>query len=167
MTTPLNQADLQVFIDTNELQATILPLSQSTATVDEAAQALGVHTDQIIKSLVFVVGAKPLLAINNGLARIDRKKLGAALEVGRRKVKFADPDQALVITGFAVGSMPPFGHRQPLRTLVDRRVLLHEAVYGGGGDGDTMLRLTPTELVEFTGAEVVDIAAPPPASGAG
>jgi prolyl-tRNA editing enzyme YbaK/EbsC (Cys-tRNA(Pro) deacylase) len=98
----------------------------------------------------------------NGQGRIDRKKLGAALGVGRRKVKFADPDQALAVTGFAVGAMPPVGHRQALRTLVDKGVLLHETVYGGGGGGDTMMRLATAELVDFTGAEVVDLAAPPP-----
>jgi prolyl-tRNA editing enzyme YbaK/EbsC (Cys-tRNA(Pro) deacylase) len=158
----LTRHDLQPFIDAHGLNATILPLSQPTATVEEAARALDVHADQIIKSLVFVMDAAPLVVINNGLARVDRKKLGAALGVGRRKVKFADPDQALAITGFAVGSMPPFGHRQPLRTLVDRRVLLLKEVFAGGGDGETMMRLLPTELVDVTGAEVVDIAAPAP-----
>lgn len=154
--------DLQRFIDAHDLKATILPLSQSTATVAEAAQALGVAKEQIIKSLIFVLPDTPLVVISSGLGRIDRKKLGGVLGVGRRKVKFADPEQALAITGYMVGSMPPFGHRQPLRTLVDTGALAYPEVYGGGGAGNTMMRLTTAELVEFTGAEVVDIAAPPP-----
>ena len=158
----LSTADIRLFIDRHSLTATVLPLDQPTATVEEAASALAVGTDQIIKSLVFVLNAEPLLVINNGRNRVDRKKLGAALGVGRRKVRFADPDQALEITGFAVGSMPPFGHRQPLRTLVDEGVLLHETVFAGGGGGDTMMRLATAELVDVTGAEVVAIAAPPP-----
>mgnify|MGYP001824102496 CR=1 FL=1 len=158
---PLTAADLEKFIAANSLDATILPLSERTATVEEAARALGVAADQIIKSLVFVLNGEPLLVINNGLARIDRKKLGAALGVGRRKVKFADPDQAMEMTGFAVGSMPPFGHRHPLRTLVDQGVTQHGEVYAGGGAHDTMMRLSSAELVALTGAEVVDIAAAP------
>jgi prolyl-tRNA editing enzyme YbaK/EbsC (Cys-tRNA(Pro) deacylase) len=157
-----NAHDLQRFIDAHRLDATILPLSQSTATVAEAARALGVAKEQIIKSLIFVLPDSPLLVISSGLGRVDRKKLGAVLGVGRRKVKFADPEQALAITGYRVGSMPPFGHRQPLRTLVDTGALAYPEVYGGGGAGSTMMRLTTAELVEFTGAEVVDIAAPPP-----
>lgn len=163
----LNAVRLQTFIDTNGLEATILPLSERTATVEEAARALGVATDQIIKSLVFVLNGTPILVINNGLARVDRKKLGAALGVGRRKVKFAQPEQALEVTGFAVGSMPPFGHREALRTLVDEGVVSQAEVYGGGGADDTMMRLATAELLKVTGAEVVDVAAPPPASTQG
>lgn len=153
----LTPADLKSFVDTNGLRAAILPLSQQTATVGEAADALGVASEQIIKSLVFVLHDEPLLVINNGLARVDRKKLAAHLGVGRKRVKFADPDQVLEITGFAVGSMPPFGHRQPLRTLVDKGVVIQKEVYGGGGAHDTMMRLSSSELVTFTHAEVVDI----------
>lgn len=157
----LNPADLQSFVDSNGLQAAILPLSQQTATVGEAAAALGVASEQIIKSLVFVLHGKPLLVINNGLARVDRKKLAAHLGVGRKRVKFADPDQVLEITGFGVGSMPPFGHRQPLRTLVDKGVVIQEEIYGGGGAHDTMMRLSSSELITFTRAEVVDISEQP------
>ena len=50
--------------------------------------------------------------------------------------------------------MPPFGHKQKLRTLVDPAVTRQEIIYGGGGGIDAMLRLTPSELLEVTRAEV-------------
>jgi Cys-tRNA(Pro) deacylase len=153
--------DLQGFIDAHGLKATILPLSQPTARVAEAAQALGVAQEQIIKSLIFVLPDTPLVVISSGLGRIDRKKLGGVLGVGRRKVKFADPQQALAITGFPVGGMPPFGHRHKLRTLLDRAVLAHEEIFGGGGAVDTMMRLSTTELIDVTTAEMVDISKNP------
>lgn len=159
----LNRDDLQRYIDAYGLGASILPLSQQTATVGEAADALGVATEQIIKSLVFVLHGEPLLVINNGLARVDRKKLAAHLGVGRKRVKFADPDRVLEITGFAVGSMPPFGHRQPLPTLVDRAVVDLDEVYGGGGASDTMMRLATVDLLRCTDAEVVDLTEASPA----
>ena len=158
----MGSEQLQIFIDAHRIEAVILPMGGHTSTVSEAALALAVETDQIIKSLVFRTQTEPLLVINNGLARVDRRKLAAGLGVGRKRVKFASPEQALALTGFVVGSMPPFGHRAPLRTLVDRGVVQHENVYGGGGAGDTMMRLTTRELVAFTGAEVVDIAVPAP-----
>ena len=151
----MGSEQLQVFIDAHRIEAVILPMGGHTSTVSEAALALAVETDQIIKSLVFRTQTEPLLVINNGLARVDRRKLAAGLGVGRKRVKFASPEQALALTGFVVGSMPPFGHRQKLRTLIDPAVLDLDLIFGGGGDIDAMMRLTPAELVRVTGAEVM------------
>ncbi len=157
MNTPLNSADLQRYIDRNGIRATILCLDEHTATVQDAARVLKVATGQIIKSLVFVADGRPLLVINNGLARVDRRKLAAVLDMSRRRVKFATAEQALEITGFVVGSMPPFGHRQRLRTLVDPAVTRQDTIFGGGGDLDAMMELDAAELLRVTAAETVEI----------
>ena len=154
MNAPYTRSDLQRFIDDHRIEATILQMTAHTPTVSDAARELGVATDRIIKSLVFMADETPLLVINNGLSRVDRRKLAAVLKMGRKKVKFATAEEALAITGFVVGSMPPFGHRQDLRTLVDSAVLAMDTLYGGGGDIDAMMRLTPRELMRATGAEV-------------
>jgi prolyl-tRNA editing enzyme YbaK/EbsC (Cys-tRNA(Pro) deacylase) len=153
--------NLQAYIDANRIGAVILPLKRSTATVPQAAAALGVKTDQIIKSLVFQADGQPLLVINNGLARVDHRKLAGCLGVGRKRVKLADPQWTLEMTGYAVGSMPPFGHRWKLRTLVDRAIADLEVVYAGGGGPDTMMKLSAGELLRVTGAELHDLAVIP------
>ncbi len=153
----LTSADLRFFIADRRIDATILLMDAHTSTVDDAARELGVGTDQIIKSLVFMVDDQPLLVINNGTARVDRKKLAKLLGVGRKRVKFAGAEQALAITGFVVGSMPPFGHRQTLRTLVAPAITQLDLIFGGGGDVDAMMRLTPAELIRVTEAEVTDV----------
>lgn len=153
----MNSTDLNNFIEKQRIEAEILILEGHTPTVEDAARELAVSSDQIIKSLVFEVRDIPLLVINNGVARIDRRKLAAYLEVGRKWVRFANPDQALDISGFVVGAMPPFGHLTRLRTLVDPAVLDQEVVYGGGGGLNAMMRLTSSELLRVTGAEVVPV----------
>ena len=149
--------DLQRFIDANRIEATIIPLGRHTSTVAEAAEVLGVKTDHIIKSLVFRLKEEAVLVINNGLARVDRKKIATFLGVGRNRVKFANPEQALELTGYVVGSMPPFGHKKKLRTLLDTTVTNLDLIYGGGGGIDAMMRLTPNELLRITGAEVLEL----------
>ena len=157
MTTPLNSKNLQAFIDTHRLEADILPMDAHTATVGDAAKALGVDADMIIKSLVFIAGDQPILVINNGPTRVDRRKLAAYLGINRKRIKFARAEQALEITGYVVGSMPPFGHREKLRTLVDAATAQLDTVYGGGGGIDAMMRLSSSELIDATHAEVADI----------
>ena len=153
----MDSDSLQQYIDKHQIDARIIPLGKQTLTVGDAAKALSVSSDQIIKSLVFHVNNQPILVINNGLARIDRKRLAAYLNVGRKKVKFASPDTAFALTGYVVGSMPPFGHKQMLRTLVDTAVTAMNVVYGGGGDIDAMMRLTPQTLLAVTQAELVSL----------
>ena len=153
----LGTDDLRRFINEKNIQATILPLAEHTTTVSEAALALDVATDNIIKSLVFWAQNEPILVINNGIARVDRRKLAVFLAVGRKRIKFATPEQALEITGYVVGSMPPFGHSTKLRTLVDTAVSGLKVVFGGGGALDAMMRLTSPELLRITGADVLEL----------
>jgi prolyl-tRNA editing enzyme YbaK/EbsC (Cys-tRNA(Pro) deacylase) len=153
--TLLTSADLQHFIDGHGIEAAILSMSRETPTVSDAASALGVCTDQIIKSLVFLNKDDPFLVITNGLAHVDRRKLATYLDVGRNRIKLSSPETALAISGFRVGSMPPFGHRRKLRTLVDAAVTALDELFGGGGDIDALVRLTPGELLRVTNAEVI------------
>jgi Cys-tRNA(Pro) deacylase len=153
----LNSRDLQRFIDTHRIRATILAMDGHTPTVGDAARELGVETGQIIKSLVFRIEDRPLLVINNGTARVDRKKIAAVMGVGRKRVKFASPEEALQITGYVVGSMPPFGHRRKLPTLIDPAVTGLERVYGGGGDIDAMMEVITAELLRVTEGQVAAV----------
>jgi len=153
----LTSTDLQTFITEYGLSATILHLAEETATVPDAARVLGVLPEQIIKSLVFLVREKPVLAIANGTHRVDARRLATRFGVGRKRVKLASAERALAITGYPVGAMPPFGHKTPLPTFVDLPVMALPLLYGGGGDRHAMLRLTPAELLAATGAEVLSL----------
>jgi Cys-tRNA(Pro) deacylase len=153
----LTSQDLQRFIDKNQIAAQILPMAEDTPTVPDAARALGVAEDQIIKSLVFLVDGQPTLVIAYGTGRVDDRLIAEYYGVGRKRVKMARPDQALDITGYLVGSMPPFGHQTRLRTLVDPGVTRYSEIFGGGGEIDALLRLAPGELLRVTGAELVAV----------
>jgi prolyl-tRNA editing enzyme YbaK/EbsC (Cys-tRNA(Pro) deacylase) len=151
-------ADLAAFIADHGIAAEIVPMVVETPTVPAAAAALGVSPAQIIKSLLFLVGDRPVLVIASGETPVDRGVLAARFGVGKKQVKLADPETVLRLTGYPAGGVPPFGHPQPLPTLLDRRVLAWDVIYGGGGDDHTLLRITPAELARVTGAEWVEIA---------
>jgi prolyl-tRNA editing enzyme YbaK/EbsC (Cys-tRNA(Pro) deacylase) len=153
----LTRADLQRFIESNRIEAAILPMSDRTPTVEDAARALGVDTEAVVKSLLFRVDEEPFLVVNNGLARVDRRKLARFFGVGRKRIHFASPEEAHRVTGYVVGSMPPFGHLRKLRTLVDPAVARLEVVYGGGGSIDAMMRVATPVLLAVTEAERVPL----------
>jgi Cys-tRNA(Pro) deacylase len=161
---PLNSHDLQAFMTAHAIPGEILHLSVPTPTVETAARALGVQPEQIVKSILFLVEAahtEPVLAITCGAAYVERRAIAARYGVGRKRVKLASPEEVRSISGYEVGAMPPFGHRQPLPTLLDCRVLDLPVVYAGGGDENVLLRLDPRDIARVTSAGVMDLISMP------
>lgn len=158
--TILNAAHLQRFIDEAGIEAKILFLEVDTPTVQAAAEALAVAPEQIIKSVLFLADGKPVMVIASGLARLDRKALADYLGVSRRRVKIASAEQVLAHTGYVAGSVPPFGYREPIETVVETAVL-HQSglVYGGGGEIHVLMQLTVPELRRVVGTRIVSLAA--------
>jgi len=155
----MNTADLARFITANGIAAELVYLSVETPTVEAAAEAVNVHPDQIGKSILFLAQGKPVLVIANGATRIGYKKLADYLGTSRRRLKLANPDQVQAITGFRVGTVPPFGHPAALRTVMDSRVLAQEEVYAGGGAINALVRIETEELLRVTAAETVNLVA--------
>ncbi len=158
MSKTLNSHDLTRFMTDEGITAVIVHLDASTKTVTDAAAALDVQPEQIVKSVLFLADGEPVLVITNGLSRIRYKVLADFLGLSRRRLKMADAAQVLAITGYVVGSVPPFGHWQPIRTVVDTAVtqLSHDHIYGGGGETNALLQIAPGELLRVIGAAVVE-----------
>ena len=135
----------------------ILHLGVPTPTVEAAAEAVGSDPERIVKSILFLVAGQPVLTITCGSAYVERRTLAALYGVGRKKVKLASPETVSQETGYPVGGMPPFGHRSPLRTLIDRRVLEKPEVYAGGGADCTLIRVSPLTILQVAQAQVLDL----------
>ena len=160
----LGPTDLAEYLQVHDIQGEILDLDVPTPTVESAASAVGCQTSQIVKSLLFFVRDEPVLAITSGPAHIERRTIAAHYQVGRKKVKLADPQRVLEETGFGVGAMPPFGHYSPLPTLIDKRVLEKDQVYAGGGSEQTLLRISPRAILTATQGTILDLLSYHPAS---
>lgn len=134
----------------------VVELAQSTRTAAEAARAVGCEVGQIAKSLVFkgTVTGRGILVMADGASRVDERTLGMAVE---EPVERADPDFVRERTGFAIGGVPPVGHREPLEVLLDRGLLSHSTIWAAAGTPRAVFRLTPQELLEMTSARLVDV----------
>ncbi len=161
MTTPLTPSDLQAYMQAQGIPGHILLLGTPTPTVEIAAQVVGAAPEQIIKSILFTIDEQPVLAIACGSAYIDRAAIARLYNVGKKHVKLAAPETVLAVSGYAVGAMPPFGHCQPLTTLIDRRVLELSTAYAGGGGENALLRLNPQDILQHTQGKVMDLSRPP------
>lgn len=154
-------ADLARFIDEQGITAELIHLPEETPTVEAAAQAVNAHPDQIGKSILFLADGRPQLIVANGLNRVDYKRLADYLGLSRRRVKLARADEVLVITGYPVGTVPPFGHHQVLPTIIEAKVMEQTDFYAGGGEINALIRLTTAELQRFLQSPVVSLISQP------
>ena len=153
----MNESNVAAYMRNAGIQGRILPLKISTETVEAAAAALNVPTDCIVKSLLFLIAGEPILAIACGRQRIDRRALASHFGVGRKRIELADAETVMTLTGYEVGAVPPFGHQRKLNVIIDRDVLSHRVVYAGGGTRDSLLEITPQEILRITDATILDL----------
>ena len=153
----LGPDDLREYMERGGISGEIVYLDVPTPTVETAAAAVGVQPDQIVKSLLFLVKDEFVLAVTCGVLRVEKRVLARKYDVGRKKVELADAETVFATIGYPVGTVPPFGHRTPIPTLLDPRVLMHDEVYAGGGGENALVRLKSTEIQKYCEAEVLDL----------
>ena len=127
-----------------------------TRTAADAALAIGVDLGQIVKSLVFCVDGEVVIALVSGDNRLDEAKLARA--AGGQDAWREDAETVREATGFPVGAVPPFGHREPLRVFVDRDLLEYDELWAAAGSTHHNFCVTPSALVRATGGTVCDLA---------
>ena len=89
----------------NGLSDRLHEFDASTATVDLAAQALGVDPDQIAKTLSFYCGDGAVLVVAAGKRRVDNRKFKDQFGC---KAKMLSPEDTERFTGNAPGGVCPF-----------------------------------------------------------
>jgi prolyl-tRNA editing enzyme YbaK/EbsC (Cys-tRNA(Pro) deacylase) len=139
------------------LAVEVRQVPDSTRTAQEAAAALGCDVGQIAKSLVFrgERSGEPVLVIASGADRVDEGRLAEA--IGEPVAK-PDADFVRARTGFGIGGVPPLGHAEPIRTLVEERLLAFEPIWAAAGTPHAVFPLSADELMRATGGEVVAVA---------
>ncbi|NEY33827.1 YbaK/EbsC family protein [Streptomyces sp. PRKS01-65] len=152
----------------DDVNARVRTFPEATRTAAEAAAAIGCELSQICKSLVFTAwgtpgdgpgeqpgAGEPVLVLMDGASRVDVERVREAL--GARKVTRADARAVRETTGYAIGGVPPFGHRTRTRVLADRSLLAHDLVWAAAGTPYSVFPMRPGELVAHAGADLVDV----------
>ncbi|MEU4652708.1 YbaK/EbsC family protein [Streptomyces sp. NPDC023723] len=162
MTTPPDAhprfADALAALGLAGLTARIRRFPEATRTAAEAAAAVGCELSQICKSLIFAADGVPVLVLMDGASRVDVELVRRELGAGR--VTRAKADVVRETTGYAIGGVPPFGHRTATRVLADRSLLAHDLVWAAAGTPYTVFPMAPRDLVAHAGATLVDVREP-------
>ncbi|WP_119459162.1 YbaK/EbsC family protein [Rhodospirillaceae bacterium SYSU D60014] len=134
----------------------VVEFAETTRTAAEAAAAIGCAVAQIAKSLIFRAASsgRPVLVIASGANRVNEKTVAAVLG---EKLERADADFVRAKTGFAIGGVPPVGHRESPVTFIDEDLRQFDEIWAAAGTPYAVFRLTPADLVSLTGGTVIAI----------
>lgn len=130
----------------------------SSATVDLAAQALGVEGKRIAKTLALRVDDRYIVIVMAGDTKIDNPKYKSTFH---QKAKMLSPDETLTATNHAIGGVCPFAIPETTKVYFDESLKRFETVFPACGSANSAIEITPEELECFVpGGEWVDVSKP-------
>ena len=125
----------------------IIELTESSATVDLAAQALHISPSQIAKTLAFELPDAVIVIVMSGDVKIDNHLFK---EQFHTKAKMLSKDDTLKYTGHAVGGVCPFALPSNVKVFFDESLKAFSKVYPACGSSNSAIGLTILELEEMT-----------------
>ena len=132
----------------------LIEVEASTATVDTAAEALGVEPGRIAKTLAVRAGDRLFLLCTRGNARLDNRKCKD--EFGSRP-RMLSAEETLELSGHPVGGVCPFGLKSPLSVYLDVSLRAFDVVYPAGGSLNTSVEVSTERLYELVADGWVDL----------
>lgn len=133
----------------------VIELDVTARTAADAARACGVPVGAIVKSLVFLVGETPVMALVAGDRRCRTSALAGAVElVG--EVRRADAERVRTLTGFAIGGVAPVGHPGPLPTVIDGSLGRFARLFAAAGHPHCVFATDLAELIRLTQGRLSD-----------
>ena len=125
----------------------ILEFPVSSATVELAAQAVGVIPARIAKTLSFLIDERCILIVAAGDARIDNSKFKHLFHT---KAKMPTQEQVAALTGHAVGGVCPFANPAGVDTYLDVSLKRFNTVFPAAGSSNSAIELTCDELAQYS-----------------
>ena len=129
------------------MEKRILEFDVSSATVELAAQAVGVEGKQIAKTLSFLLGDACILIVAAGDARVDNKKYRERFGL---KAKMLAQDDVPEYIGHAVGGVCPFAVKDGVKVYLDESLKRFETVFPAAGSASSAIELTIPELEKYS-----------------
>ncbi len=126
----------------------------STRSSALAAEALGCSVAEIAKSVVFK-GEGAQVVVISGDKRVDVRRLSA---VAGQSVSFATPEEVRSLTGYPIGGVPPFPHKEGVTVLADSSLQRFEYVWAAGGAPNVVFKVKVDELFRALGKEPIEVA---------
>jgi prolyl-tRNA editing enzyme YbaK/EbsC (Cys-tRNA(Pro) deacylase) len=151
-----NIARVRAYAAERGVEIEIRRFPASTRTAQDAAREIGVTVGEIVKSLVFLAGIRPIVVLCCGDRRVSEERLRVV--VGASAVRRTTADEAKRFTGYAIGGVPPFAHETPCETVIDEDMSRFATVWAAAGLPDAVFEIGVADLRRLADAKSARIA---------
>jgi Cys-tRNA(Pro)/Cys-tRNA(Cys) deacylase len=143
---------IKKYIKDCNIKAEHLSFETSCHSVEEAVQTVNASIEDFVKNICLIDKKGNLIvAIVKGEDRVSTKKIGKVLGIERPRT--ANPQEILEKTGFICGGVPSFGYVATF--LIDPKVMEKEIIYSGGGSEQSLIKISPQELLKANQGQVI------------
>lgn len=125
------------------LENNVLEFSISSATVEEAAKAIGCNEEEIAKTLSFMLDDKPILIVVAGDSKIDNSKYKKEFNKKAKMIPFSDVEKLI---GHSVGGVCPFGIKNDVKVYLDESLKRFNIIYPACGNSSSAVKMSIEEL---------------------
>lgn len=131
------------------MEGRVLEFEVSSATVELAAQAVGVEGARIAKTMSFLLDAGPILIVTAGDVKIANGKYKATFGAKAKMIPF---EQVEELIGHAVGGVCPFAINEGVKVYLDESLKRFETVFPAAGSDNSAIELSIEELEKYSGS---------------
>ncbi len=145
------------------LQVELVDLPEESAmTSASAASALGCTVAEIAKSIAFTDSPSPpppanssVIVVLSGDRRVNTDLL--KVKMSWRSARLMSPSEVLEATGYRIGGVPPFPHREGIKVMVDMSLKRFPTSWAAAGSASSVMRITPELLTDCMRYVTVDV----------
>ncbi|MDR2223148.1 MAG: YbaK/EbsC family protein [Flavobacteriaceae bacterium] len=144
----MNHLKVKDYLKSNGFEDRFIEFKESTATVGEAAIAIGCDSDQIAKSITLYAPEEgaAILVVASGNSKIDNKTFKDTFGIKAKMLKYEDVEE---LVGHQVGGVCPFKVKESTKIYFDESLKKHEVLYPAGGSANTVVQLKQEELIDL------------------
>lgn len=147
---------IEKYLKDNNIKEYELKIVSNAHTAKQAANSVGCDVGKIVKSLVFKVKDKdiPVMFITSGKNRVDLKKVSNYFN---ENIISVDADYVKQKTGYSIGGVSPFFHKEDIKMFIDKDLLKYSDVWTAAGHPKTLLNIKLKDLIKITNPEKIEV----------
>lgn len=143
------------YLKSKDIKFKTIHLNEVPRTTQDVERIYGCPLHQVLKTVIFIGEAEPIIVVLPGDKRVNTDKLKEVVK--QNNLRMAKPNEVEEITGYIIGGVSPFGIEKDIEKIIDESIFKIEIVNIGSGKAEIGIELNSAELKKVWSGVIADI----------